>query len=147
MEEQKRYVGTPEDRINKWMRMCLHWQFDIRRGQERSASYYFTKYHVGKYPKRVFEDIKYHVIDRDYVINKMNEVSSQRMKRDRNLGIQSNQVRLLQEDSANKAICVNKGTRGTKINDDTVVKIVGNGIYDLRCVSTQRLLNELASRQ
>lgn len=29
---EKRYIGTTEDRINKWMRMCLHWQFDIRRG-------------------------------------------------------------------------------------------------------------------
>lgn len=80
MKDRKRYVGTTEDRINKWMRMMLHWQFDIRREQEQNASYYFTKYHVGKYPKKYFEDIKWHVIDRDYVIHKMNQVSAKRMK-------------------------------------------------------------------
>ena len=63
MKEKKRYVGTTEDRINKWMRMMLHWQFDIRREQEQNASYYFTKYHVGKYPKKYFEDIKWQILD------------------------------------------------------------------------------------
>lgn len=147
MEGEKRYVGTPEDRINKWMRMCLHWQFDIRRGQERSATYYFTKYHVGKYPKFFFEDIKDNVIDRDYVINKMNQISEYRMKRDRNIGLKSNRVQLFQEESANRYICVNMGQGGVKINDDTVVKMVGKSLYDLSGVSTQRLMNELASRQ
>ena len=89
---EKRYVGTTEDRINKWMRMCLQWQFDIRRGIEKKSSHYYTKYHVGKYPKKWFADLKDCVVDRDYVINKMNLISEDRMKRDRSLGQKSNKV-------------------------------------------------------
>ena len=147
MKEEKRYVGTPEDRINKWMRMCLHWQFDIRRNQERNATYYFTKYHVGKYPKSFFEDIRDNIIDRDYVINKMNQISEYRMRRDRNIGLKSNRVKLHQEESANSRICLSVGNGGVKVNDDTIVKMVGKSLYDLSGVSTQRLMNELASRQ
>lgn len=142
-----RYVGTTEDRINKWMRMMLHWQFDIRREQEQNASYYFTKYHVGKYPKKYFEDIKWHVIDRDYVIHKMNQISAKRMKRDRDLGLKSNQVRILQDERVNAYICESVPQKGVKVDDKTVVKTAAQGLYDLGCVSTQRLRNELASRQ
>ena len=69
------------------------------------------------------------------------------MKRDRNIGLKSNRVQLFQEESANRYICVNMGQGGVKINDDTVVKMVGKSLYDLSGVSTQRLMNELASRQ
>jgi len=146
-KKTKRYVGTTEDRINKWMRMLLHWQFDIRREQEQGASYYFTKYHVGKYPKKYFEDIRWHVIDRDYVIHKMNQVSAKRMKRDRDLGIPSNQVRILQDERVNRYICELVPQKGVKVNENTVIKTAGQGFYDLGCVSTQRLQNELASRR
>lgn len=146
-EKEKRYVGTPEDRINKWMRMCLHWQFDIRRNQERNATYYFTKYHVGKYPTRFFEDIRTSIIDRDYVINKMNQISEYRMKRDRRLGLNSNKVKLYQQECANQNICLNLSNGGVKVNDNTVVKMVGKSLYDLSGVSTQRLMNELANRR
>ena len=119
---EKRYIGTTEDRINKWMRMCLQWQFDIRRGIEKKSSHYYTKYHVGKYPKKWFEDLKDCVVDREYVINKMNLISEDRMKRDRSLGINSNKVVIKQVEIPNYSI--RHKTRGVKVSDDTIVKNV-----------------------
>ena len=119
---EKRYVGTTEDRINKWMRMCLQWQFDIRRGIEKKSSHYYTKYHVGKYPKKWFADLKDCVVDRDYVINKMNLISEDRMKRDRSLGQKSNKVVIKQVEMPNYSI--NHKTKGIKVSDDTIVKNV-----------------------
>jgi len=118
----RRYIGTTEDRINKWMRMCLQWQFDIRRGIEKKSSHYYTKYHVGKYPKKWFADLKDCVIDRDYVINKMNLISEDRMKRDRSLGQKSNKVVIKQVEIPNYTI--NHKTKGVKVNDDTIIKEV-----------------------
>lgn len=119
---EKRYVGTTEDRINKWMRMCLQWQFDIRRGIEKKSSHYYTKYHVGKYPKKWFADLKYCVVDRDYVINKMNLISEDRMKRDRSLGQKSNKVVIKQVEIPNYTI--NHKTKGVRVSDDTILKEV-----------------------
>ncbi len=119
---EKRYIGTTEDRINKWMRMCLQWQFDIRRGIERKSSHYYTKYHVGKYPKKWFADLKDSVVDRDYVINKMNLISEDRMMRDRSLGQKSNKVVIKQVEIPNYSI--NHKTKGVKISDDTILKEV-----------------------
>lgn len=119
---EKRYIGTTEDRINKWMRMCLQWQFDIRRGIEKKPSHYYTKYHVGKYPKKWFADLKDCVVDRDYVINKMNLISEDRMKRDRNLGQKSNKVVIKQVEIPNYTI--NHKTRGVRVSDDTILKEV-----------------------
>jgi len=118
----KRYVGSTEDRINKWMRMCLQWQFDIRRGIERKSSHYYTKYHVGKYPKKYFEDLAYSVVDRDYVINKMNLISEDRMKYDKKRGINSNKVVIQQVDIPNYS--VKHKTKGIKVDDNTIVKNV-----------------------
>lgn len=118
----KRYVGTTEDRINKWMRMCLQWQFDIRRGIEKKQNHYFTKYHVGKYPKWIFEDLATSVVTREYVINKMNFVSETRMKRDRNLGIPSNKVVIKQIDMPDRK--VGYVSKARKISDDTILKEV-----------------------
>lgn len=117
-----RYIGSTEDRINKWMRMCLQWQFDIRRGIEKKSSHYYTKYHVGKYPKKWFADLKDSVVDRDYVINKMNLISEDRMKRDRSLGQKSNKVVIKQVEMSNYTI--NHKTKGIKVSDDTILKEV-----------------------
>ena len=117
-----RYIGSTEDRINKWMRMCLQWQFDIRRGIEKKPSHYYTKYHVGKYPKKWFADLKDCVVDREYVINKMNLISEDRMKRDRSLGQKSNKVVIKQIDIPNYSI--NRKTKGVKVSDDTILKEV-----------------------
>lgn len=119
---EKRYVGTTEDRINKWMRMCLQWQFDIRRGIEKKSSHYYTKYHVGKYPKKWFADLKDSVVDRDYVINKMNLISEDRMKRDRSLGQKSNKVVIKQVEIPDYTI--NHKTKGVRVSDDTILKEV-----------------------
>lgn len=119
---EKRYIGTTEDRINKWMRMCLHWQFDIRRGIEKKSSHYYTKYHVGKYPKKWFVDLKDSVVDRDYVINKMNLISEDRMKRDRSLGHKRNKVIIKQVEIPNYTI--NHKTKGVRVSDDTILKEV-----------------------
>lgn len=113
-----RYIGTTEDRINKWMRMCLQWQFDIRRGNEKSASHYFTKYHVGKYSKKYFSDLNRCVVDRDYVINKMNLISAERMKRDRLLGQNSNRVVIMQVDYSEVS------PKAIKISHDTILRTV-----------------------
>lgn len=117
-----RYIGSTEDRINKWMRMCLQWQFDIRRGIEKKPSHYYTKYHVGKYPKKWFADLKDCVVDREYVINKMNLISEDRMIRDRNLGLKSNKVVIKQVDIPNYSI--KHKTKGVKVGEDTIVKEV-----------------------
>ena len=119
---KKRYIGTTEDRINKWMRMCLHWQFDIRRGIEKKSSHYYTKYHVGKYPKKWFVDLKDSVVDQDYVINKMNLISEDRMRRDRSLGQKSNKVVIKQVEIPNYTI--NHKTKGVRVSDDTILKEV-----------------------
>lgn len=118
----KRYIGSTEDRINKWMRMCLQWQFDIRRGIEKKPSHYYTKYHVGKYPKKWFADLKECVVDREYVINKMNLISEDRMIRDRSLGQKSNKVVIKQVEIPNYSI--KHKTKVVKVNEDTIVKEV-----------------------
>lgn len=121
-----RYIGTTEDRINKWMRMCLQWQFDIRRGIERKSAYYFTKYHVGKYSKKWFADLKNCVVDRKYVINKMNLISENRMLRDRSLGLKSNKVVIKQVNTDD--VNMNGISAKIKVGDDTIVRYVkGNG--------------------
>lgn len=135
-----RYVGSTEDRINKWMRMCLQWQFDIRRGIEKKPNHYFTKYHVGKYSKKFFDDLPYSVVDRNYVINKMNLISEDRMKRDRKLGHNSNKVVIKQADYADS----NK--KGRKISEDTILKNVAKSSINLSDVSTEMLMAELSNR-
>ena len=140
----KRYVGTTEQRINKWMRMCLHWQFDIQRGIEKKSSYYFTKYHVGKYPKRFFNDLSNCVVDREYVINKMNLISEDRMKRDRKLGLNSNRVYIQQVYIPN--YFDNYKIKGVKINDSTILKNVGKNKIGLSDISTVNLIKEVRSR-
>jgi hypothetical protein len=122
-----RYVGTTEDRINKWMRMCLQWQFDIRRGTERRPNYYFTKYHVGKYKPTYFSDLKDSIVDREYVINKMNLISEDRMLRDRSLGQNSNKVIIKQVNQSEYVHC----PKGVKINDNTIVKTVIRSKYSV----------------
>ena len=34
-----RYIGSTEERINKWMRLCLHYQFGKKQKQEKKLSY------------------------------------------------------------------------------------------------------------
>lgn len=144
MRKNYRYVGTTEQRINKFMRMCLHWQFNIQRGIEKKSSYYFTKYHVDKYPKRFFSDLSVNVIDRAYAINKMNLISEYRMLRDRKLGLKSNKVVLRQIDFPSNQLGFT--SIGVKISDDTILKNVAKSKYNLSEVSTLNLVEELQRR-
>lgn len=124
-----RYVGTTEDRINKWMRMCLQWQFDIRRGIEKRLI--TTSPSIMSVNMRGFSliDLADSVVDRAYVINKMNIISEARLKRDKSLGLRRHKVVLKQTNlPAKKLGCKSSGI---KINDDTIVKYVGKGTYDL----------------
>ena len=143
-KETKRYIGSTEDRINKWMRMCLQWQFDIRRGIEKKSSHYFEKYHVGKYSKEYFSDLSTSVIDRNYVINKMNLISEARMRRDRSLGKKSNRVVIRQVNIPDYTI--RHKTKSIKLENDTIIKDVGKSKYYLSDISTDLLLEEINKR-
>lgn len=77
-----RICGNFEDRVNRFMRMCLEWQYDIRHGKPKKANEYQSKYNVGKYRKEYFTDIATAVIDRNYVISKMEKISKDRLEYD-----------------------------------------------------------------
>lgn len=64
-------IGTKEDRINRFFRMCLEWQYDLRHYVKKPNSFYFKKYKVGNYARRYFDGLTSSVIDRDYILNKM----------------------------------------------------------------------------
>lgn len=68
-------IGTTEDRLNRFMSMCLAWQRDLRTGTYHPAAYYFTNYHIGKYRVALLGDLKNSVIDREWAIDKMNDIS------------------------------------------------------------------------
>jgi hypothetical protein len=55
--------------------MCLEWQRDLRNMVYHPAAYYFTNFHLGKVKKGIIGDLKNVVIDRDWAIDKMNEIS------------------------------------------------------------------------
>lgn len=59
-----RVCGTPEDRLNRFMRMLLEWQYDIRHGQGHRASEYFRKYNIGNYAMRYFRNLPTMKVDR-----------------------------------------------------------------------------------
>lgn len=79
----KKIVGTTEDRLTRFMSMSLHWQRDLRNKVNRPASYYFGKYHLGKVRKELIGDLKNTVIDRDWVIDTMNGISTYRAEKER----------------------------------------------------------------
>ncbi len=69
-------IGTKEDRINRFFRMCLEWQYDLRNRSKKPNTYYFKKYKVGKYAQRYFDDIASTVIDREFILNKMEYIQN-----------------------------------------------------------------------
>lgn len=71
----RKVIGTTEDRLNRFMSMCLEWQRDLRNMVYHPAAYYFTNFHLGKVKKELIGDLKNTVIDRDWAIDKMNEIS------------------------------------------------------------------------
>lgn len=87
MEELKnkreRVCGTMEDRINRFQRMCLEWQYDLSHGVVNRPKYYFAKYNVGKYSKKYFANISDVVVDRNYAIRLMAQISRDRIEYDK----------------------------------------------------------------
>lgn len=94
-----RIIGSKEDRINRFFRMCLEWQYDRRHKVFKNSSYYFTKYHVGKYNTRYFKDIDTAVIDREYIINKMSFIYSEydKMREAKRLSNLNNAVNFIEQ--------------------------------------------------
>lgn len=94
-----RKIGSKEDRINRFFRMCLEWQYDRRHKVFRNNSYYFTKYQVGKYNSRYFKDIDTAVIDREYIINKMSFIYSEydKMREAKRLSNLNNAVNFIEQ--------------------------------------------------
>lgn len=80
-----RVCGSIEDRINRFMRMLLEWQYDLRKSEKKSNSYYFTKYNIGKYSSKYFCNLMDVTIDRNYVINLMDKIGNDRIEYDKNL--------------------------------------------------------------
>ena len=75
-----RICGSLEDRINRFMRMLLEWQYNIRKGVKRTNAYYFTKYNVGKYNGKYFRNLRDVTIDRNYVISLMDRIGNDRIE-------------------------------------------------------------------
>ena len=77
-----RICGTKEDRINRFQRMCLEWQYDLSHGVVRPSQYYFVAYNVGKYSKKYFSNISNVIVERNYVIRLMEKISKDRLEYD-----------------------------------------------------------------
>ncbi len=83
-------IGTSEDRLNRFMQMCLEWQRDLRNFTYHPAAYYFTNYHIGKVKQDLLGDLKNTVIDRNWAIDKMNEISFTRTQSELGRGYKAN---------------------------------------------------------
>lgn len=82
----KKVIGTTEDRLNRFMQMCLEWQRDLRSNVNKPAAHYFTNYHIGKVKRELMGDLRTAIIDRDWAIDKMNSISLFRAENEINLG-------------------------------------------------------------
>lgn len=148
----KKVIGTTEDRLNRFMQMCLEWQRDLRSFVYHPAAYYFTNYHIGKVKQTLLGDLKNTVIDRDWAIDKMNEISLTRAENEVKLGYnaqnrtiynQTNrktasqrQLNLFEDVKPTEAKAVTKRKSTKKV--ETVSKFAG--------ISDVELLNEVLSR-
>ena len=146
----KKVIGTTEDRLNRFMQMCLEWQRDLRSFVYHPAAYYFTNYHIGKVKQTLLGDLKNTVMDRDWAIDKMNEISLTRAENEIKLGYnaqnrtiynQTNkktaaqrQLNLFEDVKPIKTTTKRKSTK----KNATVSKFAG--------ISDVELLNEVLSR-
>ena len=96
---QRKVVGTTEDRLNRFMEMCLSWQRDIRQGVERTSAYYFTKFHFSKVRRSLIGDLRNVVIDRAWAIRKLNSISMYRTEENNSKGIRATNRTIYTEDS------------------------------------------------
>lgn len=128
---KNRVCGNTEERVNRFLRMCLEWQYDLMKNVKHSCNYYCTKYNVGKYRKEWFKDLKDVVVDRQYAFNKMNAISADRQKYDRNLGVRSNKVVIRPLFTQNNDFDVK--SKGIKMEDDTILRNVAQSKLQKPC--------------
>ena len=83
----KKVIGTTEDRLSRFMSMCLAWQLDMRNNVYHPSAYYFTRFHIGKVSKELIGDLRNVVIDRNWAIDKMNEISLTKSETEKKYGI------------------------------------------------------------
>ena len=125
-------IGTTGDRVNRFMRMCLRWQYDKLHGIKLPAAYYFTKFHVGKVSQKYFDTLTTIEIDRDWVIQTMNQLSMDRAIADGRLGIEAH----------------GKVIRELEIDfDNAESNVKSDEVIDNRKVDTDTLMRELERRQ
>lgn len=86
----RKVIGTTEDRLNRFISMCLEWQRDLRNMVYHPAAYYFTNFHLGKVKKELIGDLRNTVVDRDWAIDKMNEISLGRAESEIKNGYKAN---------------------------------------------------------
>lgn len=140
----RKVIGTTEDRLNRFMSMCLEWQRDLRNMVYHPAAYYFTNFHLGKVKKGIIGDLKNVVIDRDWAIDKMNEISLGRAESEIRNGYKA-QNRTIYNETNRKATSVRQldlftNTENVSAKKKTVKKDVTN--VDTKAVE---LINEMLS--
>jgi hypothetical protein len=79
-----RVCGTAEDRLNRFMRMMLEWQYDIRHGVPKKSSEYCEKYNIGKYANRYFNELLSKKIDRRNVKAVIKRINDERNDKHKN---------------------------------------------------------------
>ena len=140
----RKVIGTTEDRLNRFMSMCLEWQRDLSNMVYHPAAYYFTNFHLGKVKKGIIGDLKNVVIDRDWAIDKMNEISLGRAESEIRNGYKA-QNRTIYNETNRKATSVRQldlftNTENVSAKKKTVKKDVTN--VDTKAVE---LINEMLS--
>ena len=96
---KKKVIGTTEDRLNRFMSMCLEWQRDLRNFIYHPAAYYFTNYHLGKVKKELIGDLRNVVIDREWAIDRMNGISLTRAENEVKSGFKANNRTIYSENN------------------------------------------------
>ena len=79
-----RVCGTAEDRLNRFMRMMLEWQYDIRHGAPKKSGEYCEKYNIGKYANHYFNELLSKKIDRRNVKAVIKRINDERNDRHKN---------------------------------------------------------------
>ena len=141
----KKVIGTTEDRLNRFMSMCLEWQRDLRNMVYHPAAYYFTNFHIGKVKKGLIGDLRNVVIDRDWAIDKMNEISLGRAESEVKNGYKA-QNRTIYNETNRKTISVRQldlfATDTESKNTTKKVKVTASKTNEAKTVE---LINEMLS--
>lgn len=141
----KKVIGTTEDRLNRFMSMCLEWQRDLRNRVYHPAAYYFTNFHLGKVSKELLGDLKNVVIDRDWAIDKMNEISLTRAEKEIGNGFKANNRTIYNETNRKTS-----STRQLDLFGKTTATVIKHKKKNTKTTATHdektaALLNELLS--